>query len=172
MKEIKKSEVVLLLILIIIVPLSFIVIRNLVYGDTNFFFISSSTLAFIFLLIWLLQILFKKPYLPLVFNCHQKEERSLTQTFNLFKLCSRCSAIYIGILLTPLLTFIPIHYHYYLLFSIPLIVDGVLQQYTTYESNHLKRIITGLLFAPALIAAVTLHHEIIYKIALKIYHLF
>jgi uncharacterized membrane protein len=106
--------------------------------------------------------------------CHQYDERSFILNSNQTPVCVRCIAIYIGLFLGIFYTlFIPnnINHKEYLfyilpfktreflikrigikflpilliiLFLLPVAVDGLIQLFSSYESNNFLRIITGL----------------------------
>lgn len=76
-------------------------------------------------------------------GCHQIPERSFFIKGYQFPVCARCTGIVIGHFFV--LTMAPIH-----IFSkkisilmIPLIIDGTTQYFTRYESNNVKRVLTG-----------------------------
>ena len=79
-------------------------------------------------------------------KCHQMPERSFFLNGYQLPLCARCTGILIGnlfgLFLSPLLKF---RLHNSLL-MIPLIMDGSIQYFTTYKSNNIKRLITGILY--------------------------
>lgn len=80
--------------------------------------------------------------------CHQKPERSFFLGDYQFPFCARCTGIVFGFLISLILAqFIgfPFISGIFLLF-IPMIIDGLMQRYTDYESNNLRRLITGFLF--------------------------
>ena len=81
------------------------------------------------------------------FGCHQKAHRSFQYKGKQWFLCARCSGIFIAqIFLIVPLYLLDIHFGFYtLIFAIPLIIDGTVQRFTRYESNNIKRLITGLL---------------------------
>lgn len=152
-------------------PALFLTYAVIMLDYNNYFKIMSTLFALIFLLILIVQTIFKRDYLPVIFNCHQKEDRSMKLSLKIFKLCNRCLGIYIGILISPLISFINIHYAYYLLLMIPLIIDGTLQYKTKYESNNVKRVLTGLLFGVGFIALLTIINYVFLQIALKLINL-
>ena len=80
--------------------------------------------------------------------CHHMPERSV-KFFGLENyLCARC----LGTLFGGIFGLILLIFHYYLPvifvfpFMLPLILDGLWQALSEYESNNLKRLITGFLF--------------------------
>lgn len=95
----------------------------------------------------LLTRVFKKSYLALFFGCHQSIKRSFHFKGKPFNICSRCTGLAIGFLLTGLLFFIEIPILFLLALSLPLIIDGSRQKLTKYESTPLRRFVTGALFS-------------------------
>ena len=87
-------------------------------------------------------------WLPIIFGCHQRPERSFFFHGKQFPICARCTGELIGIIVTPIgycfLKKLPIWVFFVLL--IPLVTDGLIQAKTKYESNNTKRLITGVLF--------------------------
>lgn len=148
--EIKKYDIVALYITFFLVPAVF-----LVYPFTkaesfiSFLFYGNIVLSSTILLYSCLYFLFKKPYLSLLFGCHQKVDRSFVFFGKPFVLCSRCTGIYVGIFLS--LIFTPDFKWWFLLFGLPLIIDGLIQYKSNYHSNNIKRFITGVMFAPLVI---------------------
>lgn len=49
-----------------------------------------------------------------------------------------------------------------LVMLIPLIVDGMVQHLTSYESGNIRRLITGLLFGYALLGLIILSFKVVY----------
>ena len=86
-------------------------------------------------------------WLPIVFGCHCKKERSFHHKGTQFPICARCTGELVGILtgLVCCFFFRPPMW-ICILFLIPMVVDGFAQQLTAYESTNTKRVITGLLF--------------------------
>ena len=86
-------------------------------------------------------------YLPILFGCHCRADRSFHFRGRKFPVCARCTGEGTGFLLAAV-TFWIGHPSVPLLFLllIPMILDGALQQRTSYESTNIRRFITGLLF--------------------------
>ena len=79
-------------------------------------------------------------------GCHQMPERSFFIGAYQFPLCARCTGIVIGHVVSisvSLFQQIPV---ISLLAVIPLMIDGMIQRYTEYESDNLRRLITGILY--------------------------
>ena len=86
-------------------------------------------------------------WLPIVFGCHQRPERSFFYHGKQLPLCARCTGELAGILsgivlfwlLKPCLAVS-------IVIMIPMLIDGFMQQLTSYESTNARRFITGFLF--------------------------
>jgi len=89
--------------------------------------------------------------------CHQLEERSLYAEGSSLSICARCTGIYIGIISTLFYLLLwkkkrPITIpskktsFLLLLLFLPLIADGVGSYLHLFESNNLRRLITGISF--------------------------
>lgn len=90
-------------------------------------------------------------YLPIFFGCHTRNDRSFFYKDKKFPICARCTGELIGIILAPLLLiFYKPSFYFSLILMIPMLLDGFTQLLTKYESNNIKRLITGLLFGYAL----------------------
>ncbi len=98
---------------------------------------------------------FDKSYLALFFGCHQASNRSIQINGKALNICSRCTGLFAGLLIPALLFFIEIPFVAILLLGVPLIVDGLLQQFSSYQSNQTKRLISGMLFSSVLAVIVT-----------------
>jgi len=80
-------------------------------------------------------------------TCHRLPSRSLHLPWGLTGLCARCTSFWFAMATAPALL-----YHLKrrppfwtgLLLFIPLVVDGLMQKYTPYESTNLLRVLTGL----------------------------
>jgi len=86
-------------------------------------------------------------WLPIVFGCHCLSERSFFYKGKQFPLCARCTGELIGIcvgLMGWYLIKLPIYL--YVIMLLPLIMDGFIQMFTTYQSDNIKRLLTGILF--------------------------
>lgn len=92
-----------------------------------------------------------KKWLPIIFGCHGRADRSFFLNGKQFPICARCTGELVGMLL------ISITYGFYhpptiyaIFFLIPMILDGVIQLLTKYESNNSLRFFTGFLFGYSL----------------------
>ncbi len=85
--------------------------------------------------------------------CHALPERSFYIGKHKFPLCSRCTGIFIGIIISLILMQFNFNLPFIvsLLLITPLIVDGFLQLLNLKESNNITRFSTGLLFGLALL---------------------
>lgn len=86
-------------------------------------------------------------WLPIIFGCHCRSDRSFFWKEKQFPICARCTGELVGILavcLTGWFYMFPIAVC--VVFLIPMIVDGTVQMLSSYESRNLRRFITGLLF--------------------------
>lgn len=85
-----------------------------------------------------------KTLLPLIMGCHQMPSRSFKCQGKPFIICARCTGEVAGFLLGLGLIFIYVlHPLIAAVMTLPLIIDGTVQLKTRYESNNLKRFITG-----------------------------
>ena len=88
-------------------------------------------------------------------GCHQIPERSLYFRGYQFPICARCTGMLVGELTSLVFNFfININSVFLLMIMIPMSIDGALQYLTIYESNNLKRFVTGLLFGFSLVALI------------------
>lgn len=81
-------------------------------------------------------------------GCHQLPSRSFFICSYQFPLCARCMGILLGELIAIIMAadniIFPFRYNLLLLMS--MVMDGSIQLITSYESNNIKRIISGFLF--------------------------
>ena len=90
-------------------------------------------------------------YLPIFFGCHTRDDRSFFFKDKKFPICARCTGELIGIILAPfLLILYKPSFYFCLIIMIPMLLDGFIQLLTKYESNNIKRLISGILFGYAL----------------------
>lgn len=86
-------------------------------------------------------------WLPVFFGCHCRPERSFHYKGVQFPICARCTGELAGILIA-LLTHAAGHPGavWSAVLLLPLVIDGVIQLCTPYESRNLRRLWTGVLF--------------------------
>ena len=86
-------------------------------------------------------------WLPILFGCHCRDDRSFHYKGKKFPICARCTGELFGILagIFIYIIFRPNWQISYILL-IPMILDGFIQNLTPYESTNLKRVITGFAF--------------------------
>lgn len=90
---------------------------------------------------------FINKYLPIIFGCHCRDDRSLYFKNKKFPICARCTGEFLGIILSIFFyKFYSINILISIIFILPMLIDGFFQLLTKYESNNIKRLITGILF--------------------------
>lgn len=96
-------------------------------------------------------------WLPIFFGCHCRPDRSFFCKGRQLPLCARCTGELFGILAGLVLIFVwqPSVWVPAVLL-LPLILDGVIQLKTAYESNNLKRVVTGFFFGYGLMTLAAL----------------
>ena len=158
------------------VPLFFLlkgfIKEDLSWGNLNFIRIVSITYSLIIVVIILLQMILKKEYLALIFGCHQKHERSLNIIYKFLGICSRCFGILIGIFLMSILSNLKINLNLFLLGIIPILIDGLVQKFLNISSTNFRRILTGILFGPALIVITSYYYLLVGKLIIKLAEIF
>lgn len=130
-------------------PFSIVFFEKIKILDKNYAFYSYLVLTIFILLLTSLEIITKKPYLALIFGCHNLCERSFKIKDYYLPICARCSGIYFGIFLSFLKITIGYNFLVSVILMSPLIIDGLIQRYSSYNSNNLKRFITGIFFGIA-----------------------
>jgi len=127
--------------------------------DIDYLMIGGLVLASIILVITTLDVVFKRPYLALLFGCHQRLERSFTMLGQVLPLCARCTGIYVGTMVVVVVQIvIDIPLYLYPILGIPMIIDGVLQKRWNIASNNERRFVTGLLFGFSFVFFFTMYH--------------
>ena len=94
-------------------------------------------------------------WLPRVFGCHCRSDRSFYFNGRQFPICARCTGELAGFLFSIILFFFwkpSISVSFVLI--IPLIIDGFVQRLTSYESTNIRRFVTGFLFGVGLMALI------------------
>lgn len=108
-------------------------------------------------------------WLPRIFYCHCRPDRSFFWRGRQFPLCARCTGQLAGMLLgIVLFVAAPFSVEICVFLMLALIADGFLQLLTRYESTNLRRLLTGILFgvgfyelaAWSVIQTVTWGHEL------------
>ena len=92
-------------------------------------------------------------WLPIIFGCHCRADRSFFLRGKQFPICARCTGELAGMVISIILCFFwrPSVWMT-LVFMVPMVTDGLIQLKTAYESTNPRRFVTGLLFGWALIA--------------------
>ena len=92
-------------------------------------------------------------WLPIIFGCHCMDSRSFHIKGNKFPICARCTGELFGVIIGLVLCiFVNPNLILSFVILIPMIADGLLQSLTKYESNNIKRFITGALFGYGIIS--------------------
>lgn len=146
--KLTRVEVMIIYMMVILFPIILIPRQQLLSMWTWKTFLPSTSLALSILLfiLTLLNIVFNRPYLALFFGCHQNKERSPKFLGRVWVLCMRCTGIYLGMFLMMFSYLIVLPFWAYILFSIPLVIDGMLQHKKILMSNALRRLLSGILF--------------------------
>ena len=113
-------------------------------------------------------------FLRIFFGCHARPDRSFYFRGKQFPICARCTGELIGMLagIPIVVCFGYPHFWLVCLMMFPLVVDGFTQRLTTYESNNLRRLWTGILFGIAFIFMFIYFHRFCVHIAGWILKLF
>lgn len=86
-------------------------------------------------------------WLPIIFGCHCRPDRSFHYRGWQFPICARCTGELLGIILCCVMyPFIHIPMYACAIALLPLVADGFLQKLTRYESTNIRRLMTGILF--------------------------
>ena len=83
-----------------------------------------------------------------LYLCHRREDRSFKIHGHFFPVCARCTGIFVGFALALLLIsrgYI-VSTYYAIAFIVPLLIDGLSQNFGQRESTNLIRLITGISF--------------------------
>lgn len=92
-------------------------------------------------------------FLPIVFGCHCRADRSFYFKGEKFPICARCTGELIGMLMAIIISFFYIpKLRMCFIIAVPMIADGFLQLLTKYESTNTRRLVTGILFGYALVS--------------------
>jgi|GEM_PF-3837479 len=155
-----KKEAGILLLLFFLVPFSIFFYhywstRSTMFPD--YLSLGNMALAFLTGMLLIHHALFKSHYLKMVFGCHGKAERCFRINGRPFTICARCSGMLVGVFMAFALTTFTTNAFIYLALGIPTILDGTIQNRSSYESTNPRRFITGLLFGPTLVFLFTLY---------------
>ncbi|MGL4791087.1 MAG: DUF2085 domain-containing protein [Anaerotignaceae bacterium] len=99
---------------------------------------------------------FFNKWLPIFFGCHCKRERSFVYKNKQFPICARCTGELLGMvsgIFLLLILGVP-SLKICIVLMIPMVFDGFLQMLTKYESNNIKRVITGYFFGIGFMALI------------------
>ena len=111
-------------------------------------------------------------YLPIIFGCHCRDDRSFHYKGIKFPICSRCTGELVGIIFGAVLCFFYIpKWWLCILIGLPMIVDGFVQLLTRYESNNTKRFVTGALFGYAVVCLFVISTIVSFKFGIRLSHL-
>ena len=110
-------------------------------------------------------------WLPIVFGCHCRPERSFFYKGIQFPICARCTGMLLGMILglATMWAWIP-RLWLLILIMLPLIADGTIQKRTRYESTNSRRLLSGVLYGYALTGAVWLYLRSGYRQGMRIGH--
>lgn len=90
-------------------------------------------------------------WLPRIFGCHCRDDRSFHYKGKKFPVCARCTGELVGLCLGIIgAVFYRPSIFTLILMMLPMIADGMIQLFTRYESNNVRRLWTGMLFGYAL----------------------
>ena len=148
-------EIIVTMILFMNIPFIFFLIsylsKNQDFDQIKHFWIGNYTLSIMMIIFLIANYLLKKPYLAIIFGCHQRLDRSFKGILRNWPLCQRCTGIYIGIFVCLMFSYLDILKEWMILFALPLLIDGWIQRKTDYKSNIYRRMTTGVLFSPLLV---------------------
>lgn len=87
-------------------------------------------------------------WIPIFFGCHQRSDRSFYFKGKQFPICARCTGELIGMVIAIIFVpfYMPERVLVILIFMLPMLLDGFLQLFTSYESKNYRRLITGIFF--------------------------
>ena len=86
-------------------------------------------------------------------GCHQMPERSFFIGKYQLPLCARCTGIVIGHAAGAAVSLFHPVSRRSLIGTLPLMIDGMVQKYTSYESTNRRRLATGILYGFATMSA-------------------
>lgn len=92
-------------------------------------------------------------FLRIFFGCHARPDRSFYYKGKQFPICARCTGELVGMIAAVFIAVfvgrIPVFWC--IILTIPILIDGIIQLKTKYESNNIKRLITGIMFGVAFV---------------------
>lgn len=149
----QKDQLFMLVLLIAIPTTIYGIYYNILfdYALIDYLKVGSISISIILIVMLLAYYFFHKLYIAIFFGCHQKTKRSFHFNGKPYVLCARCTGLMVGMFLSIIITMFDFSYWWIMLGTIPLIIDGVVQRRTSYVSNNLKRIITGILAGPSIV---------------------
>lgn len=79
-------------------------------------------------------------------GCHQMPERSFFIKGYQFPVCARCTGVMLGYIISFILRIVGTRINFILctIMILPMAIDGGIQLLTSYKSNNIKRLITGI----------------------------
>ena len=96
-------------------------------------------------------------WLPIVFGCHCRADRSFFWKGRQFPICARCTGELAGMVCGLLACFFRLPPVWAaVLMMLPMVADGVIQLKTAYESTNPRRLVTGFLFGCGLMALIAI----------------
>ena len=108
-------------------------------------------------------------WLPIIFGCHCREDRTFYFKGQKFPICARCTGELVGMIVSLFSCFffrLSVGMSFFVL--LPLIIDGLLQLCTRYESNNCRRFITGFLFGYGLIMLIAISTVVAFEQGVQI----
>ena len=108
-------------------------------------------------------------WLPIIFGCHCMDSRSFHIKGKKFPICARCTGELVGIIIGAVMyIFIKPSVFICFLILLPMIIDGFLQSLTKYESNNIKRFVTGLFFGYGFISLIIISTNMAFNFGTEI----
>lgn len=145
-KKIKPYEITLIYTFITLLPFLALGIGNFIFIDNSLLISSNITISIFLIIITTLDFSEKKPFLALIFGCHNLCTRTFKIKKRYLPICSRCTGIYVGMYLSILKFLLEYNALYSIILMLPLIIDGLTQYMSSYVSSNARRFITGCLF--------------------------
>ena len=125
--------------------------------DVDFIKTTAYFLSIYVVVLTILGHVFKRNYLSIFFGCHERCDRSISSLQSIIPVCARCTGIYFGLILTIGLAYLNWPFYVFIPLGIPLIIDGWIQLKGK-ESTNFRRLFTGILFGPAMVAIFGLYN--------------